>query len=95
MGCRYCSAAELAALGPGMVVSDSSAYVFMFLAVATTNLYSTALSQGKKKRAASVVSHSLSLALACGLVLAVAISFGSPWFCEISLFRAPAPFFSI
>ncbi|KAL5976514.1 Multi antimicrobial extrusion (MATE) [Asimina triloba] len=45
------SSLELAALGPGTVVCDSTSYVFMFLSVATSNMVATSLA--KKKCAAT------------------------------------------
>ena len=55
---RRASSTALAALGPGTMVSDSCAYLFSFLSVATTNLVATQLAANET----SAVSETLATA---------------------------------
>jgi putative MATE family efflux protein len=68
---RYCGATELAALGPGCTLIDSSAYLFMFIATASTNLVATAKADGTN--ADQTVSEALTLALVSGIALGVLV----------------------
>jgi len=63
------STAELAALGPATALSDSSAYAFTWLGVATTSLVARALATGRAEDAERFVAEALTLAflLACTL----------------------------
>ncbi|KAL1525341.1 hypothetical protein AB1Y20_020201 [Prymnesium parvum] len=70
------SAAELAALGPATMLTDSGAYLFFWLNIATTNLFASNLAQGQPEDAYDVLSDALYVALACGLLLATALSLG-------------------
>ena len=69
------SAAQLAALGPATTFIDGSTYLFAFLNVATTNLFSSALAkQGGKTLAdgsESVVRTASRVAVRCGVGLAI------------------------
>lgn len=67
------SASNLAALGPATTFFDGATYLFAFLNVATTNLYSTARAKhGEKSDAAeSVVQTASRVAWRCGLGLMV------------------------
>jgi putative MATE family efflux protein len=67
---RYCGPTDLAALSPGCTLIDSSAYLFMFLATAATNLVATARADGDEKGAQRIVSEALFLALCSGMFLA-------------------------
>ncbi|XP_050231282.1 protein DETOXIFICATION 46, chloroplastic-like [Mercurialis annua] len=63
------SSLELAALGPGTVLSDSMSYVFMFLSISTSNMVATSLA----KQDTNEVQHNLSvllfIALTCGFLM--------------------------
>ena len=63
------SAANLAALGPATTFFDGATYLFAFLNVATTNLYSSACAQRGEKsdKAESVVRTASKVALRCGV----------------------------
>ena len=65
------SAEALAALGPATSFIDGATYLFAFLNVATTNLYSSARAQsgGESQRAESVVRTAARVSLICGFVL--------------------------
>ena len=72
-----CSAAELAALGPATMLTDSAAYLFFWLNVATTSLFATALASGDSNEAYDTLSDALYCALACSTVMTLALfSFG-------------------
>ena len=62
------SAAQLAALGPATTFFDGATYLFAFLNVATTNLYSSARAQNgaHAPRTESVVRTAARMALYCG-----------------------------
>ena len=64
-----CSAAELAALGPATMLTDSAAYLFFWLNVATTSLFATALASGDSNEAYDTLSDALYCALACALFM--------------------------
>jgi len=66
---RFGTAAQLAALAPGTLVCDSSAYVLTFLGIAATNLYATAIAEGRPDNASRVLSNSLALAVLSGIPL--------------------------
>ncbi|XP_020532332.1 protein DETOXIFICATION 46, chloroplastic isoform X2 [Amborella trichopoda] len=61
------SSLELAALGPGTVVCDYLSYVFMFLAVATSNMVATAIATKDRKEAQKHISILLFAAFICGM----------------------------
>jgi Na+-driven multidrug efflux pump len=63
------SAQQLAALGPATTFFDGATYLFMFLNVATTNLYSSARAQEGEQsvKAESVVRTAASVSFRCGL----------------------------
>jgi hypothetical protein len=63
------SAAQLAALGPATTFFDGSTYLFAFLNVATTNLYSSARAQKGETsdKAESVVRTAARVGLKCGV----------------------------
>lgn len=63
------SARQLAALGPATTFFDGATYLFAFLNVATTNLYSSARAQAgeQSERAESVVRTASRVATRCGL----------------------------
>lgn len=61
------SALELAALGPGVLLCDHSAYVFNFLAMATANLLALAFASGSKAQTEKVMNESLMAALMVGV----------------------------
>lgn len=77
---KFGTAAQLAALSPGTIACDSSAYVLTFLGIATTNLYATALAEGRADEAARVLNNALALAVICGTILSLAIFFLAPAF---------------
>lgn len=70
------SAAELAALGPATMLTDSSSYLFFWLNVATTNLFASSLAEGKPKEAYRMLSDALYVAIACGVLLAACLATG-------------------
>jgi putative MATE family efflux protein len=72
------SAAELAALGPATMLSDSTAYIFFWLNVATTSLFASRLSTSGADSAFDVLSDALWVALGCGLGLAIALHLFGP-----------------
>eukprot|EP01039_Chlorochromonas_danica_P005908 gene5908-6505_t len=61
--------AELAALGPGIGWVDSTSYLFNFLGIATTTLYSTALRDQDEKRSQSILANAVFLSFFFGLCL--------------------------
>ena len=61
------SANDLAALGPATMLTDSAAYVFFWLNVATTSLFATSLAAKKPNEAYDTLSDALWCALACGI----------------------------
>ena len=63
------SAAQLAALGPATTFFDGATYLFAFLNVATTNLYSSAVAQHgpHAPKTESVVRTAARVALLCGV----------------------------
>ena len=76
---RFGTAAQLAALAPGTIVCDSSAYVLTFLGIAATNLYATALADGRPDEAFRVLNNALALAVLSGTVLSISIYFLAPY----------------
>jgi len=70
---RYCGSVDLAALGPGCTLVDSTSYLFMFLATATTNLVATARAEGREDDADRAIGESLFLSLCSGLMLSTLI----------------------
>jgi len=74
---RFCGSLELASLGPGCTLIDSTGYLFTFLATATTNLVATAQTNGDS--ADHIVSEALCLAAVFGAALgAVVLLAGEP-----------------
>lgn len=69
------SATELAALGPATMLTDSGAYLFFWLNVATTSLFATALAAGKTGEAYDTLSDALWCALACGIFMTLVMAF--------------------
>ena len=67
------SASNLAALGPATTFFDGATYLFAFLNVAATNLYSTARAQHgeQSSQAESVVKTASRIAMRCGLGLMI------------------------
>jgi len=83
------SSLHLAALGPGTVLLDHTAFVFTFMGVAVTNLVATNVAKGDRSAAAAAVSDALSMALAVGVVMAgLFLVFHSPL---LQLLVGPAP----
>ncbi|CAI5472515.1 unnamed protein product [Closterium sp. Yama58-4] len=60
---------ELAALGPGTVMCDQVAFLFMFLSIATANLIATSMAQQDTELASRHLSQLLFVALVCGLLM--------------------------
>ena len=60
---------ELAALGPGIAWCDSTAYLFNFMGVATTNLYVNAMGTGDTKKAQKTICEALVISLGFGIFL--------------------------
>lgn len=80
---KHTSVAELASLGPGIAWVDSSAYLFTFLAVATTSLYASALRDHDDSRAKEVLTNAIGLALFFGCLLLFIQFYFSPYFISI------------
>lgn len=75
------SAQQLAALGPATTFFDGATYLFAFLNVATTNLYSSARAQQGEKsdKAESVVRTAARVAFRCGVgIMIFLLSFARP-----------------
>lgn len=72
---RMCGTAQLAALGPGTALCDSTSYILSCLGVATTNLYASRRAQGHHFAAQRVISDALMLSVVCGIVSGVALCF--------------------
>ena len=84
------SATELAALGPATMLTDSTAYLFFWLSVATTNLFASAQASGDTDGAYAVVSDALWCAIAFGVLLSAALATFGPGALAAILSRAPA-----
>ena len=84
------SAAELAALGPATMLTDSSAYLFFWLNVATTNLFASKLAEGKPQDAYAVLSDALYIGIGCGLLLAISLALGGNAALRAICWQAPA-----
>ena len=85
------SAKQLAALGPATTFFDGATYLFAFLNVATTNLYSSARAQNgeQSNQAESVVRTASRVAWRCGLGLMVfLLAFSRPL---LSLYIGTSP----
>lgn len=68
---RFCGASDLAALSPGCTLIDSSAYLFMFIATAATNMIASSRAEkGSDETSERIVSEALFLALVSGIFLA-------------------------
>mmetsp|Transcript_24312 Transcript_24312/g.53530 ORF Transcript_24312/g.53530 Transcript_24312/m.53530 type:complete len:604 (+) Transcript_24312:76-1887(+) len=75
------SAAQLAALGPATTFFDGATYLFAFLNVATTNLYSTARAQRGEQsdQAEAVVRTASRVATRCGIgIMLFLLAFARP-----------------
>jgi hypothetical protein len=75
------SAAQLASLGPATTFFDGATYLFAFLNVATTNLYSTARAQKGEQsdQAEAVVRTASRVALRCGIgIMLFLLAFARP-----------------
>ena len=75
------SAAQLAALGPATTFFDGATYLFAFLNVATTNLYSTAIAQRGEQsdQAEAVVCTASRVAFRCGIgIMLFLLAFARP-----------------
>lgn len=75
------SARQLAALGPATTFFDGATYLFAFLNVATTNLYSSAKAEKglRSEKAESVVRTSSRVALRCGFgIMTFLLCFSRP-----------------
>lgn len=75
------SAQQLAALGPATTFFDGAQYLFAFLNVATTNLYSSARAQAGEDsaKAESVVRTAARVSFKCGLgIMLFLMAFGRP-----------------
>jgi hypothetical protein len=75
------SAAQLAALGPATTFFDGATYLFAFLNVATTNLYSTARAQKGEQsdQAEAVVRTASRVAVRCGVgIMLFLLAFARP-----------------
>jgi Na+-driven multidrug efflux pump len=76
---RFCGANDLAALNPGCTLIDSSAYLFMFIATAATNMVASARADGDEAKSERIVGEALFLALCSGTVLAsIVLAAGRP-----------------
>jgi hypothetical protein len=76
---RFGTVSELADLVPGTIVCDSSAYVLTFLGISTTNLYATALAEGRPDEDFRVLNNALALEVLSGTMLAISIYFLAPY----------------
>ncbi|KAK9842099.1 hypothetical protein WJX81_008345 [Elliptochloris bilobata] len=72
------SAVELAALGPGTMLCDYSAYIFTFLAIATTNMLAISFARRNRAAAGDVLSDALGIACVLGCVLAATLYAAAP-----------------
>ena len=66
---RCGSAMQLASMGPATALCDCSAYIFLFLAVTTTNLVANARARGDVQGEERAVRNGLTFALGCGSAL--------------------------
>ena len=62
---------ELAAIGPGIVWIDSTAYLCQFIGIATTNLYSICLGNNDKEGSITTLSHATFLSILLGIILTI------------------------
>lgn len=60
------SSVELAALGPGTIVSDNLAFLFMFLSTAAGNLIATSMAEQNPEEASNHLRRLLLVAMVCG-----------------------------
>jgi Na+-driven multidrug efflux pump len=67
---RFCGPTDLAALSPGCTMIDASAYLFMFIATAATNLVASAHAKGDIEGSERIVSEALFMACVSGIFLA-------------------------
>lgn len=63
------SVVQLAALGPAVVLCDSSIYLTLFIAMATTNKLATAFAKEDKAEQIETISHVMGVSLAVGSLL--------------------------
>ncbi|KAK4774708.1 hypothetical protein SAY86_009643 [Trapa natans] len=73
------SSTELAALGPGTVLSDSISYAFMFLSIATSNLVATSLARQDKNEVQHQISILLFVGWCCGFFMLFFTKFFGSW----------------
>ncbi|XVE67040.1 hypothetical protein DITRI_Ditri08aG0128500 [Diplodiscus trichospermus] len=81
------SSVELAALGPATVVCDYMGYVFMFLAVATSNMVATSLARRDKNEVQHQISIMLFFGLICGFLMLFFTRFFGSW--ALTAFSGP------
>ncbi|CAL1384877.1 unnamed protein product [Linum trigynum] len=72
------SSVELAALGPGTVMCDNLSYLFMFLAIATSNMVATSLAKEDKEEVQYQLSVLLFIGLTCGVMMFLFTKFFGP-----------------
>ena len=65
------SVVQLAALGPAVVLCDSSIYLTLFIAMATTNKLATAFAREDRVEQIETISHVMGVSLAVGTLLLV------------------------
>ncbi|KAG9155309.1 hypothetical protein Leryth_021722 [Lithospermum erythrorhizon] len=73
------SSLQLAALGPGTVLCDHTAYVFMFLSIATSNLVAIALAKQDKDAVQHQISILVFIGFVSGVLMLVLTIFFGPW----------------
>ncbi|KAJ8767128.1 hypothetical protein K2173_013525 [Erythroxylum novogranatense] len=69
------SSIELAALGPGTVLCDSTCYIFMFLAISTSNMIANSLAKQDKDAVQHQISILLFIGLTCGFFMLLLTKF--------------------
>ncbi|KAL7525380.1 hypothetical protein ACHAXR_000983, partial [Thalassiosira sp. AJA248-18] len=69
------SVIQLAALGPATMLCDSSLYLTMFIAMATTNKLATAFAKHDLKEQIQTLSHVLGVSLVVGTIVLLLINF--------------------
>lgn len=72
------SSLELAALGPGTIVVDNLAFLYMFLSTATANLIATSMAEQKQKEASAHLRRLVFVALTCGFAMLAFSEFCAP-----------------
>eukprot|EP01082_Thalassiosira_pseudonana_P001579 g1068.t1 g1068 contig10:1314007-1315833(+) len=69
------SVIQLASLGPATMLCDSSIYLSLFIAMATTNKLATSFAKEDLKEQISTISHVMAISLAIGTTLFLLITF--------------------